>query len=238
MIVNIVGRMAAAVAQTGVSLGRQLFFFLFLLVPGYFAVRAYYWANVALENDGRVNRLVSMAVGGFLSLAAVALWRELVPTVRFAPLAFLSPEWFVVDRELAVQTISRLSVLESVNLIASQVVVAVLGGYACGLAKRRLFEGRRGGSRRTRPWERLVDSLGPGDTVELLTTDGSRVVGEVAAFDSRPGDDDILLGNVRRSDRAPDLRRPRGSGLTRVSRENVARLSVRRPSGDDEESGA
>lgn len=185
--------MPPAVAQTGVSLGRQLFFFLFLLVPGYFAVRAYYWANVALENNDRVNRLVSMAVGGFLSLAAVAFWRELAPTVRIGPLAFLSPEWLVVDGALAVRTVSELTILESVNLIVSQITVAVLGGYFLGTAKYVWYDQRKQThSRLEHPWTQLTDEI-PNEPIVIVSNDGTHTRGRPIAVGSEEQDYDIML---------------------------------------------
>jgi len=184
--------------QTGTSLGRQLVFFLFLLVPGYLAVRAYYWANVALENDARVNRLVLMAIGGFVSLAVVALWRQLIPTVRVAPLAFLTPEWLVVDGVLSVQTISRLSVLESVNLIVSQAVVALIVGYSWGTLKYVTYDQRQPNhADLERPWEQVVDRAAKGDPIEIVTTDGQRIVGRVEALGSPTRDYDVLVADAR-----------------------------------------
>lgn len=60
----------------------------------------------------------------------------------------------------------------------------------------------------------------------LAKTDGARAVGEIAVIDARPGDDDILLTNVRATEQTPGSRRLRGAGRTRVSRENVARPLV------------
>lgn len=179
--------------QTGTSLGRQLVFFLFLLVPGYLAVRAYYWANVALENDARVNRLVLMAIGGFVSLAVVALWRQLMPTVRVAPLAFLTPEWLVVDGVLSVQTISRLSVLESVNLIVSQGIVAVVGGYILGMVKYVWYDERnQTHSNLEHPWTQLTDEI-PNEPIIVVSNDGTHTKGRPVALGSEQQDYDIML---------------------------------------------
>jgi hypothetical protein len=201
--------MVGVIIQTGTSVGRQLVFFLFLLVPGYLAVRAYYWANVALENDARVNRLVLMAIGGFVSLAVVALWRQLFPTIQFAPLAFLTPKWLVVDGVLSVRTISRLSVSESVNLIVSQGVVALIVGYGWGTLKYVTYDQRQPNhADLERPWEQVVDRVGKDDQVEIVTTDGQRIIGKVEALGSPTRDYDILVANARpvngQADHRPD----------------------------------
>jgi hypothetical protein len=184
--------MGGVIIQTGTSVGRQLVFFLFLLVPGYLAVRAYYWANVALENDTRVNRLVLMAIGGFASLVVVALWRQLgLP-------AFPMPEWLVVDGILKVRTISQLSVLESVNLIASQSLIALFVGYLWGTLKYVIYDQRqRNHADLERPWEQVVDRAAKGDPVEIVTTDGQRIVGRVEALGSPTRDYDVLVADAR-----------------------------------------
>jgi hypothetical protein len=66
------------IAQVGTtSLAGQLIFFLYLLVPGYAAFRAYIWANVALDRTSRLTKLVIMATGGFASLSATAFFRQI-----------------------------------------------------------------------------------------------------------------------------------------------------------------
>lgn len=220
--------MALVAAQTGISFGRQLFFFLFLLVPGYFAVRAYYWANVALESNDRVNRLVLMAIGGFASLALVALWRRLVPTVQVYCLAFLSPEWLVVDGPLSVQTISELTILESLNLIVSQTVIAVFAAYLLGTLRHVIYDRRqRDHVDLERPWEQVVDKAGKGDAIEAITTDGKRIVGEVEALGSATRDYDVLLANVRQDSRDSTVQRSRESDLAYFYHDDLSRLLLR-----------
>ncbi|MEZ3117533.1 DUF6338 family protein [Halobaculum sp. MBLA0147] len=201
--------------QTSVSFGRQLLFFLFLLIPGYLTVRTYYWANVAIEDRGRVNRLVLMAIGGFVSLAIVALWRELVPTFRVGFLEWLSPSWLVVEERLSVGSISRLSILESTHLILWESLVGVLLGYVYGTAKYVTYDQRR--QERTQlkqPWEKFVESVGTGanQTVEVITSDGERVVGEVVGLGSPSEAYDLLLTEPRTPDGTDDESNTDGGG--------------------------
>lgn len=223
--------MSSVPVQTGVSLGRQLLCFLCLLVPGYLAVRASRWANGASSDGSPVSRLPLIAVGGFASLAVVALWQQLLPVVWVAPSAFLPLEWLVFEDPLSVRTIPRLSTPELVNLVVSQSVVAVVGGYACGATVRRL-SARRGNTRSRRPWQQLVDRINEGDRVELVTTNGERLVGEVAAPKTTSGDD-VLLRNTCWVDHPRARHRPDESTLTRVTREDVARLTVQRADRDE-----
>lgn len=214
--------------QTSVSFGRQLLFFLFLLIPGYLTVRTYYWANVAIEDRGRVNRLVLMAIGGFVSLAMVALWRELIPTFRVGFLEGLSPSWLVIEERLSVESISRLSILESTNLILGESVAGVLCGYVYGTAKYVIYDQRR--QKRTQlkqPWEKFVESVGTdaNQTVEVITSEGERVVGEVVGLGSPSEAYDLLLTEPRTPHGTDDQSKPDGDG-SRAGRERRSRGDV------------
>ena len=178
-----------------------------------------------------MSRLSLIAVGGFASLAVVALWQQLLPVVRVAPSAFLPLEWLVFEDPLSVQTIPRLSTPELLNLVVSQSVVAVVGGYAYGTTVRRL-SARRGNTSHRRPWQQLVDRINEGDRVELVTTNGERLVGEVAAPETTSGDD-VLLRNTCWVDHLRARHRPDESTLTRITRKDVARLAVQRADRDE-----
>jgi hypothetical protein len=128
-----------------------------------------------------------MAIGGFASLVVVALWRQLgLP-------AFPMPEWLVVDGTLRVRTISQLSVLKSANLILSQAVIAVLGGYTLGTVKYVWYDERRQThSNLEHPWTQLTDEI-PNEPITIVSNDGTYTKGRPIALGSKEQAYDIML---------------------------------------------
>lgn len=104
--------LAGTLMQTGVSLGRQLVFFLFLLIPGYLFVKAYYWSNIAKEENSRVGKLVLMAMAGVASLVFVSIWRQFVPEPQFCVFVRWL-ETFVARSEVSIRSIVASLVLAS-----------------------------------------------------------------------------------------------------------------------------
>jgi hypothetical protein len=190
--------------QSSVSFGRQLVFFLFLLIPGYVTVRAYYWSNIALEDSSRVNRLVLMAIGGFASLAFVSLWRKLLHSVGVSAVGIV-PDWLVIRETLSVQTVATLTVLQSTNLILSQVALGTVAGVFYGTFKYVLYDKRRRNhTDREQPWGRVIDEIEEGGTIEIVTSGGERVSGKLESIGSQSENYDILLADPTRGSWKPD----------------------------------
>ena len=195
--------MIAQVGTTG--LAGQLIFFLYLLVPGYAAFRAYIWANVALDRTTRLTKLVLMAIGGFASLAGIALLRQTV-LPNFVQMLSISNliSNFAITGELSVETISGLTILESTNLIISQSVVAIVGGVLVGMVRYVLID--QDNPRRKyleQPWDELVDQVSRNDRITVVTCNGDQITGEFEQIGNNPEDKDLLirgpqiLGNER-----------------------------------------
>jgi len=185
--------MIAQVGTTG--LAGQLIFFLYLLVPGYAAFRAYIWANVALDRTTRLTKLVLMAIGGFASLAGIALLRQTV-LPNFVQMLSISNliSNFAITGELSVETISGLTILESTNLIISQSVVAIVGGVLVGMVRYVLID--QDNPRRKyleQPWDELVDQVSRNDRITVVTCNGDQITGEFEQIGNNPEDKDLLI---------------------------------------------
>ena len=192
--------MIVQVGTTG--LAGQLIFFLYLLVPGYAAFRAYIWANVALDRTTRLTKLVLMAIGGFASLAGIALLRQTVlpDMVQLLSISNLISD-FAIAGELSVKTISSLTILESTNLIISQSVIAIVGGVLVGMVRYVLID--QDNPRRKyleQPWDELVNQVSRNDRITVVTCDGDKITGEFEQIGNNPEDKDLLIRGPHRLD--------------------------------------
>lgn len=217
--------MTAQVGTTG--LAGQLIFFLYLLVPGYAAFRAYIWANVALDRTTRLTKLVLMAIGGFASLAVIALLRQTIlpDLVQFLCISNLISD-FAFAGELSVKTISSLTILESTNLIISQSAIAIVGGVLAGMVRYVLVDQDNPGRKYLeQPWDELVDQVSPSDRITVVTCNGDKITGEFEQIGNNPEDKDLLI----RGPQILDERRAEASKLGEISYhsdEDISRVIV------------
>lgn len=204
--------MIAQIGTTG--LAGQLIFFLYLLVPGYAAFRAYIWANVALDRTTRLTKLVLMAIGGSASLAGIGLLRQTI----------LSD--FAIAGELSVRTISSLTILESTNLIISQSVIAIVGGVLVGMVRYVLID--QDNPRRKyleQPWDELVDQVSRNDRITVVTCDGDQITGEFEQIGNNPEDKDLLIRGPQRPDEGRDEASKLGE-ISYHSHQDISRIIV------------
>jgi len=188
---------AATGAQTG-----QLVFFLYLLIPGYVAFRAYIWGNVAIDRTSRLTKLILMVIGGFLSLALTAAARHtfLPELIQILPLLGPYPE-VAISGKISVQSISNLSILQSTNLILSQSAIGVVGGSVCGALRYAVID-QNNPSRKylDQPWDELIEQVSYKDPITVVTRDGRKVTGEFEQIGNSPDDKDLLIRNPKQLD--------------------------------------
>ncbi|MCD2201250.1 DUF6338 family protein [Halobacterium sp. KA-4] len=175
--------------------GTQLIFFLYLLVPGYFAFRTYLWANIALDETSRLTKIVHMSMGGFGSLAVVAVIRNLgLLHFDFIPL------WLAVNEPITFEGVSTLTVAEATNLIVMQSFVAVLGGILVGSLRIIVWEGETKERKNlNNPWEEFEYQATYDGTVTVLTENDEQITGQLLEVGNSSTENDILLTEPRES---------------------------------------
>lgn len=182
----------------GTGLGLNLIFFLYLLIPGYVTLRAYLWANVALDDLPRLDKLVHLAIGGFLSMTGVSLLRKgqvLYAMWDWSP--FTLPSWFqITEAELEIGSVAELSILQSFSLIVSQALVGLFLGLFWGMFKYVFVdsaESTRG--ELLEPWEVVRQESSVGERIAIVTTDGKEILGTIEQLGTPSNDYDILLSD-------------------------------------------
>ena len=175
--------------------GTQLIFFLYLLVPGYFAFRTYLWANIALDETSRLTKIVHMAMGGFGSLAVVAVLRN----IGLFQFDFI-PIWLAVNEPITFEGVSTLTVAEATNLIVTQSVVAVFGGVLVGSLRIIVLEGdTKERKNLNNPWEEFEYQATYDGTVTVLTENDEQITGQLLEVGNSSTENDILLTEPRES---------------------------------------
>lgn len=156
-------------------------------------VYSYFWANIAIDDTSRLNKLILMAIGGFGTLVLVSIGRHL-PFEMHTVVPF--PDWVMIQGTLSIETISNLAVPEAANLILSQSLVGVLLGACVGSFKYIFFDVDK--PRRQdleQPWEYVNGQISRGSEVTVITTGNERIHGMVERIGSPSEDYDLLLGN-------------------------------------------
>jgi hypothetical protein len=140
-----------------------------------------------------------MAIGGFVSLAVIALLRQTVLPFfsKFVPRINLLSD-FAIAGELSVMSISNLTILESTNLIISQSVIATVGGVLYGMARYVLID-QDNPQRKylEQPWDELIDHVSRDDRITIVTCGGNKITGEFEQIANDPEDKDLLIRNPR-----------------------------------------
>ncbi|MFB6186574.1 MAG: hypothetical protein ABEI86_06880 [Halobacteriaceae archaeon] len=186
--------------MNGVAPGISLVFFLFLLIPGYAAVRSYLWANIALDDTTRLTKLVLMSFGGFASLALVSFFREIelfaLSTQQNSGLISA----FTFDKPLTLTTVSSLSILESTALILAQSMIAIFGGVLVGALRIVVIDGEQVDRQQIiQPWEELSNQVRTGDELTVVTHGGEKVTGKLKQIGNPPREHDLILTNPERT---------------------------------------
>ncbi|QIB79067.1 hypothetical protein G3A49_13360 [Haloferax volcanii] len=185
--------------QSG-TVGTRLVFFLFLLIPGYAAVRSYLWANIALDDTTRLTKLVLMSIGGFASLAIVSVIRKLwgwdVASYHDSELL----RALTINEELTLSVVSNLSVLESTALIVSQSLIAIVGGVLVGASRVVLIDAERDDRQQLQqPWEELYNQIRIGDELTVITHSGEKITGNLKQIGNPPREHDLILTNPKKA---------------------------------------
>ena len=175
--------------------GLQFILFLYLLIPGYFAFRFYLWANIALDETSRLTKLVHMSIGGFGSLAVVALLR------KFSLLSFsFVPDWAAVSGDISLVEISNLTVPEATNLILVQSVLGIIGGILVGSLRLILIEGETKERKNlNEPWEEFEYQAAYDEKLTVITESGEQVTGKLFEVGNSNTENDLLITNPRES---------------------------------------
>lgn len=185
--------------QSATSLGGHLVFFLFLLIPGYVSLRAYLWANIALDDIGRLDKLIYMTVGGFVTIVAVAILRRMgfSEWLWAAILSGYLPDWLALSiSELGIRTVSNLSIVESFTLVSSQSIVGSISGALYGSMKYIFFDDHRQKRRDLeQPWDTVFHETKVGNKVTVVTAQNREIEGILEQIGSPSEEYDLLISN-------------------------------------------
>lgn len=187
--------------QSATSLGGHLVFFLFLLIPGYVSLRAYLWANIALDDISRLDKLVYMTVGGFVTMVVVAMLRRMGFSgwLWDAVLGGYFPSWLALSvSELSIRTVSNLSIVESFTLVSSQSVVGTVSGALYGLLRYVFFDDHQQKRRDLKqPWDTVFHETKVGNEVTVVTAQSREIEGILEQIGSPSKDYDLLISNPK-----------------------------------------
>lgn len=188
-----------AIQTATATLGSQLVFFLFLLIPGYVTLKAYIWANITLDNISRLDKIIYLTIGGFSTIVIVSAFRNLGTFSylwSFIPISL--PSWLVISVDsLRINTISSLTMLEAFSLIATQSIIGFLIGFIYGASRWISDPVKQTRRDLKQPWEMAYNQTLQGDKVTIITTQNREIHGIVEQMSSPPMDSDILLSNSK-----------------------------------------
>lgn len=185
------------------ELGINFVYLLFLLLPGFVAVKAYLRANRRLDDLPRIDKVVFSVAGGLGSLAVLLILYRISP--EFVQWALEQPwptlesrprfsHWFTDSTSVRVSTVERLPVLTLIIAIGVQTVLAAILGSLLGTLVS-LFgrSPKQSKADLEQPWEAAFQSSKQGDRVTIITKGGMEIRGVIHRIGSPSENYDLLL---------------------------------------------
>ncbi|WP_336001462.1 hypothetical protein [Halorientalis halophila] len=175
---------------------------LFLLVPGYSALRGYLNSTVQLDTNSRIDKLIIGITGGLITLALMLIAH------RFGILAFLGDfvEGIVADKssiasigysedyEVSLSTTPEISALAIILFILIQSLIGYVGAYMLGTViylkqdKTRKIE-----KNLSQPWDTAVEKARLDEEVTVITKNETKIKGKLYRIGSPSKNFDVLL---------------------------------------------
>jgi len=179
------------------GLGLNFLYLLFLLIPGYVALKAYLRAKVALDDMTRLDKIIGLALGGFTSLIVLILGYRLSLGQGGYRLLTTGSGSLIQWRSngVSISSVATLSVLQMSVFILSQSVVAALLGYWYGKTTRVLDSVEQSRHDLRQPWEMAFYGIQRGDELTVVTSQDREIKGAVLQAGSPSMNYDLLLSD-------------------------------------------
>lgn len=191
----------------GSEFGLNFVYLLFLLLPGFVAVKAFLRANRRLDDLSRLDKIVCSIAGGLGSLAVLLVLYRIGPELtRWTitqpwPAINSSPELFIWFREspgVDIASVGDMTVLALVVAIGTQTAIAAtLGGLLGALVSILSREPKQSKADLEQPWDAAFQSSKQGDRVTVITRNGTEINGVVHRIGSPSENYDLLLRRSR-----------------------------------------
>ena len=185
------------------SLLSNLILLLFLLVPGYVALRGYLDSTVQLDTFTRIDKIFITIFFGAILLFLVLLANRIgllvyiynhVWVAYWKPVCVYSPIGFGVGDEISTDSLSNYSSLALLSVVIGESVMGYLAGYLVGTIFRVRSKAPQSSEKDLQqPWATAIRQSEPYDKLEIVTTTGDKIVGKLYRIGSPSEDGDVLL---------------------------------------------
>lgn len=183
------------------TLGFNILHLLFLLIPGYLALRGYHSASVQIDDTSRIDKLLLAVVGGVVSLGIMMLLNrfgvlQAVVHVLYHLIGDPRPIQVGYNSTNAVTSrdIRDFTILAILGFIFLQSGIGYLGGYIAGtIVHIRSDQPQKSDKDIQQPWETAVRQSALGDRVEVVTRNSDKIKGRLYRIGSPSKDFDLLL---------------------------------------------
>lgn len=176
----------------------NILYLLYLFVPGWVFLQTYLKGQVQLDSHGRLDKIVIIGGGGFVSLVVlVFLYRIGLDRGVLELITSQHLFWPRFHRgEVSLETVGSLSVLQTATVLTVEGLIGGVLGYAFGRAKRRwIIDADRSPRQLIQPWDRVFTESQVGDEVRIITTQDREIRGVIEQLGSPSENFDVLLSD-------------------------------------------
>lgn len=180
------------------GLGIGITYIVFLLLPGYIAVRFSLRANNKLDDFERFDKLVYSALGGVVTLAVLLMLVEncwIFGALHSGLGLVASGPW--CRKPMGVSDVSSMPLVYLVGGISAQSLLAVILGHVHGYFTLRRRQNIESADYAKQPWDVAEDWVEDGDKISVVTTDGAEIRGRLGEMGLRTKRRDVLLSAPR-----------------------------------------
>lgn len=204
----------------GTGLGINILHLLFLLAPGYLALRGYHSASVQIDDTSRIDKLLLAVVGGLVSLAFLLVLNRfgvfqtavhIIHTLIGNP----QPVNLGYDQGYAItpSEVENFNALAILGFIFVQSGIGYIGGYVAGtIIHVRSDQPQKSDKDLQQPWETAVRQSALGDRVVVVTRNSDKIRGRLYRIGSPSKDFDLLISAAERV--TPDYEENEPLGVT------------------------
>ena len=187
-------------SETNVVL--SLVYVLFLLVPGYLALRGYLDATIQLDTISRIDKILTTVVAGGATLALVLIFNRFNIFIVVVDFWYAILEWRWINEEIGysaensvtLDDLSDITALGFLGVVTFQSLLGYIGGYLYGtFVHVRSFHRSRSHEDLEQPWQTAVRQSATGQELTVITKNGDEIRGKLYRIGSHSEDYDLLL---------------------------------------------
>lgn len=184
------------------SFGFNLILILFIIVPGYVALRGYLDATVQLDTFNKTNKIfITVFSGSALIFTSLIIYRIDISGSLCHSVSTITSMYFCIPTSM--QLNSELINLDSMPNLSATVVFGVVllqsalgytSAYLLGTVVHMRSDTPQSSEKDLQqPWETAIRQSEPYDPLEIITVNGDRVRGKLYRIGSPSEDADVLL---------------------------------------------